>query len=77
VQVIQVVVDRALLRAADRVARRTGANRSALIRAALREHLERLRVRELEQRDRRGYQRRPDTGSELTAWEGAAAWPEE
>lgn len=38
-ETIQVVLDRKLLQAADRVVRRTKRNRSALIRDALREHL--------------------------------------
>jgi metal-responsive CopG/Arc/MetJ family transcriptional regulator len=76
-ETIQVVVDARLLRAADRAARRTKVNRSALIRDALREHLRRLEVRELEERDRKGYQSRPGDGEEVTAWESEASWPAE
>ncbi len=75
-ETIQVVLDRKLLQAADRAARRTKQNRSALIRDALREHLRALEIRELEQRDRDGYLKNPQT-SESTAWEAEAAWPEE
>jgi metal-responsive CopG/Arc/MetJ family transcriptional regulator len=64
-----------LLRAADRAARRTKLNRSALIRDALREHLRRLEIRELEERDRKGYQAWPQTDDELAGWESEAAWP--
>jgi hypothetical protein len=74
---IQVVLDHKLLRAADRAAKRIRLNRSALIRDALREHLKRLQIRELELRDRRGYQERPDTSGDLVAWERVAAWPED
>ena len=74
-QTIQVVLEEQLLRAADRAARRIKVNRSALIREALREHLRRLRSRELERRDREGYERHPDT--EFAGWEKAAAWPED
>lgn len=45
-----------LLKAADLVAKRRRLNRSALIRQALQEHLKRLHVLDLEERDRRGYQ---------------------
>jgi metal-responsive CopG/Arc/MetJ family transcriptional regulator len=76
-ETIQVVLDERLLRAADRAARRTKRNRSALIREALREHLRRLEVRALEQRDREGYSRLPQTHEEALTWEGEAAWPAE
>jgi len=74
---IQVVIDEALLCAADRAAKRGRTNRSALIRQALREHLKRLRIRELERLDRRGYERRGDAPDDFAAWEAVAAWPED
>jgi metal-responsive CopG/Arc/MetJ family transcriptional regulator len=55
VETIQVVLDAKLLKAADAAAKRERVNRSALIREALQEHLKRLRIRDLEERDRRGY----------------------
>ena len=75
-ETIQVVLNSELLRAADGAARRAGVNRSALIREALREYLKRLQTRELEARDRRGYQQRPEAYAEVAAWERVAAWPE-
>jgi len=51
-------------------------NRSALVREALREYLKRLEMRELESRDRAGYQKHPDDLTEATDWEQVAAWPE-
>jgi Ribbon-helix-helix protein, copG family len=41
-ETIQIVLDKALLQATDRAARRMKRNRSALVREALREHLKRL-----------------------------------
>lgn len=76
-ETIQVVLDKRLLKAADHAARRTRQNRSALIREALREHLQRLEVRILEERDRQGYERKPQTRDELRGWEDIAAWPPE
>jgi len=76
-ETIQVVLDRKLLQAADRAARRTKQNRSALIREALREHLRALEIRGLEQRDREGYVRVPQSSDESGAWEAEAAWPAE
>jgi metal-responsive CopG/Arc/MetJ family transcriptional regulator len=77
VETIQVVLDEQLLQAADRAAKRSKINRSALIRDALREHLKRLQVRELELREQRGYARHPDSARAVEYWERAAAWPPE
>ena len=76
-EVVQIVLEKSLLQAADQAARRTGRNRSALVRDALREHLRRLQVREKEESDRQGYSRKPHTADETLAWEGEAAWPPE
>lgn len=76
-ETIQVVLDKKLLTATDHVARRTKKNRSALIREALREHLQRFEVRAREERDRQGYARKPQREDEWRLWEGEAAWPEE
>ena len=43
----------------------------------LREHLERMGVREREQADRDGYARRPEDPREAVVWGKVAAWPEE
>ena len=71
------VLDANLLRATDRAARRTKRNRSALIRDALREHLRRLELRALEERDRKGYESGPPTDDGLSGWESEAMWPAE
>lgn len=73
---IQIVLEPELLRATDAAAKRARLNRSALVRLALREHLRRLKIKELEDRDRRGYQRRPQKVSEIARWERVAVWPE-
>jgi metal-responsive CopG/Arc/MetJ family transcriptional regulator len=76
-ETIQVVLDAKLLRAADRAARRKKLNRSALIRNALREHLRKIEVAELEERDRKGYQISSQDSDQLSGWESEAAWPAE
>jgi metal-responsive CopG/Arc/MetJ family transcriptional regulator len=73
---IQIVLDKELLRAADRAARRKKQNRSALMRDALREHLRRLSIREMEQREIVGYRKQAHRPDELIPWQ-EAAWPEE
>jgi metal-responsive CopG/Arc/MetJ family transcriptional regulator len=74
-ETIQVVLDTKLLKAADVAAKRQKVNRSALIRTALQEHLNRLHARELEERERRGYQAKPQRAEEYSPWEEIAAWP--
>jgi metal-responsive CopG/Arc/MetJ family transcriptional regulator len=76
-ETIQIVLDKKLLLAADQAARRTKRNRSALVRDALREHLQRLKMRAEEARDREGYLRRPQLHRESLPWEAEAAWPGE
>jgi metal-responsive CopG/Arc/MetJ family transcriptional regulator len=76
-ETIQVVLDKKLLQATDRAAFRTKRNRSALVRDALREHLRRLAVQSLEERDRAGYSERPAASDESALWELEAAWPKE
>jgi metal-responsive CopG/Arc/MetJ family transcriptional regulator len=76
-ETVQIVLDAKLLRATDQAARRTKQNRSALVREALREHLRRLEIRALEERDRAGYLRMPQQLDEVQAWEAQAAWPAE
>ena len=77
-ETIQVVLDAGLLQATDRVARRRKTNRSALIRDAIRAHLRSLQIRDLEERDRKGYQAvASGQDDELLRWEAEAAWPAE
>ncbi len=74
---VQIVLDKSLLRATDQAAKRTKRNRSALVRDALREHLRKLELRELEDRDRAGYARQPQSAVEWDAWDAEAVWPAE
>jgi metal-responsive CopG/Arc/MetJ family transcriptional regulator len=74
---IQVVLDAKLLKATNSAAKRGKVNRSALIRKALEEHLKRLKVLELEERDRRGYLAKPQQPDEYRGWQSIAAWPDD
>jgi metal-responsive CopG/Arc/MetJ family transcriptional regulator len=76
-ETVQIVLDKKLLQAADRAARQTKRNRSALIRDALREHLLKLQTLALEDKDRAGYLRRPPMEDASQIWEAEAAWPAE
>ncbi len=74
---IQIVLDDDLLAAADAQAARAGEDRSDLIQEALRDHLRRLKVKEMEEQERLAYQRVPDTLDDWEGWEKIAAWPED
>jgi metal-responsive CopG/Arc/MetJ family transcriptional regulator len=76
-ETIQVVLDKKLLQATDKAARRAKLNRSALVREALREHLRRLELHALEERDREGYLKQPQSLDEVRLWAAAAVWPQE
>jgi metal-responsive CopG/Arc/MetJ family transcriptional regulator len=74
---IQVVLDDALLKLADQLAKKQRVNRSALIRDALRAHLKKLRYQELERQECEAYQRQPEDLDEVAAWERVADWPDD
>jgi metal-responsive CopG/Arc/MetJ family transcriptional regulator len=76
-QIVQIVLDKKLLQAADQAAKRTKRNRSALVRDALREHLRRLELRAREERDRKGHSLQPQADAEMQGWEVEASWPQE
>jgi metal-responsive CopG/Arc/MetJ family transcriptional regulator len=74
-ETIQVVLEKALLDAADRAARRRRVNRSALVREALRAYLARLATVDREERDREGYSRRPNEPGDFE-WDKVTSWPD-
>lgn len=76
-ETVQIVLDKELLQAADRAARRTRQNRSMLVREALRAHLRRLDALGREAQDREGYLKQPQSQAESHLWEPEAAWPQE
>jgi metal-responsive CopG/Arc/MetJ family transcriptional regulator len=76
-EIVQVVLDKKLLHAADQAAKRTRRNRSALVRDALREHLRRLELQAREERDRQGYSQHSLADAEARGWESEATWPQE
>ena len=76
-EIVQIVLDKRLLHAADQAAKRTKRNRSALVRDALREHLRRLELRASEEHDRQGYSRHVRADAEAQGWESEAVCPDE
>lgn len=71
---VQMTLDDDLVEEVDRAARELRTTRSAFARDALRAALERLRVAEMEERHRRGYEARPVGTEEFGVWEGEQEW---
>ena len=76
-ETIQVVLDSKLRQIADRLAKRKKVNRSAIMRVALREYAKRELIREMEERDRKGYEAQPETEEELAFGRDETAWLED
>lgn len=74
---VNIVLDREVPAATDRVARKLKRSRSAVVREALREHLHRLEIRAMEERDRAGYARQPEDPGGIALWTKSAVWPED
>lgn len=74
---VRIVLDKDLLQATDRAAKKLKRSRSALVRDALRGYLRRLEIRSQEERDRAAYLAVPQDLAEVHMWEGVAAWPED
>jgi metal-responsive CopG/Arc/MetJ family transcriptional regulator len=74
---IQVTLDEALLARldADDEVQRDG--RSAVIRRATDEYLQRRRKRAIADQYARAYGANPDLGHDFSGWEDEGAWPEE
>jgi metal-responsive CopG/Arc/MetJ family transcriptional regulator len=68
-------MDQTLVGQLKRTARRLKVSRSALIRDALLRYLRRSETDELEEADRRGYERVPESAT--VAWNSALPWPDE
>ncbi len=72
----QLPLEKELVDAIDRVARKLGTTRSGFTREALRAALARADESEKEQKHRDGYMRRPPTRGEFQPWEKEQVWGE-
>jgi len=71
---VQMTLDKELVAAVDKAARRLGTSRSAFARDALRAALRRLQDRSREEKHREGYRRHPVKPGEFSDWENEQAW---
>ncbi|MEW6356441.1 MAG: ribbon-helix-helix domain-containing protein [Planctomycetota bacterium] len=71
---VQMTLDDDLVEIVDKLAKELRTTRSAFTRTALREAIGRLNARQLEEKHRRGYKRRPERKGEFSDWEREQKW---
>ncbi|MBN1578719.1 MAG: ribbon-helix-helix protein, CopG family [Chitinispirillaceae bacterium] len=71
---IQMTLDDRLVREVDMVIKKLHTSRSAFTREALASALEKYRLRQLEEKHRKGYELHPSAGNEFSVWEKEQAW---
>jgi hypothetical protein len=71
---VQMTLDEGLVRAVDQTVKRLKTTRSAFARRALQDALEKVRLSELEEKQREGYRKKPVTRGEFSDWESEQAW---
>ena len=75
-RVVQMTLEPGLVDRVDRAARKIGQSRSGFTRKALQAALDRLQERQLEERHREGYRRKPVKRGEFDVWVKEQAWPD-
>ena len=71
---IQMTLDEDLVESVDRIVEELKTTRSAFTRNALREALDRLNIRRLEEKHRKGYEEHPVKGDEFSVWGNEQVW---
>jgi predicted DNA-binding WGR domain protein len=66
---VQMTLDENLIKSVDKIVKATGTTRSAFTRDALRQALKNHRIRLLEEKHRKGYERSPVRPGEFSVWE--------
>jgi metal-responsive CopG/Arc/MetJ family transcriptional regulator len=71
---VQMTLDENLIKSVDKIVKAIGTTRSAFTRDALRQALKNHRIKLLEEKHRRGYQRLPVKPGEFSVWEDEQEW---
>ena len=71
---VQMTLDENLIKSVDKIVKAIGTSRSAFTRDALRQALKNYRIKLLEEKHRRGYQRSPVRPGEFSVWEDEQEW---
>jgi len=73
---VQMTLDDELVDAVDAMVKQLHTTRSAFARKALRDAMKGVRIKQLEERHKTGYQQKPVQSSEFVTWESEQQWPE-
>ena len=71
---VQMTLDDDLVDAVDSIVKKMKTTRSAFTRTALREAIEKMKARMLEEKHRKGYELYPVVGDEFSVWENEQDW---
>ncbi|MBT3256841.1 MAG: ribbon-helix-helix protein, CopG family [Deltaproteobacteria bacterium] len=71
---VQMTLDDDLVDAVDVIVKKMKTTRSAFTRAALREAIENMKTRMLEEKHQKGYEIYPVSGDEFSVWENEQDW---
>ncbi len=71
---VQMTLDENLIKSVDKIVKAIGTTRSAFTRDALRQALKNYRIKLLEEKHRKGYQRSPVRPGEFSVWEDEQEW---
>lgn len=74
---VQMTFDEELLKIVDKVVKELKTTRSSFTREALREAIERLNIKRLEEKHRKGYKMHPVAKYEFSVWEDQQDWGDE
>ncbi len=73
---VQMTLEEDLVALVDQAAKKLGTTRSGFTRQALRSALKEIQTRQLEQKHRAGYKRKPVRRGEFSVWESEQVWVE-
>lgn len=73
-RIVQMTLDEELVELVDKVVKELKTTRSSFTRKALREAIERLNIRRLEEKHRKGYMLHPVSRYEFSVWESEQEW---
>lgn len=71
---IQMTLDDDLVDAVDKIVKKLNTSRSAFTRQALRNALTQANIKQLENKHKKGYEKKPVSSSEFSIWESEQEW---
>ena len=74
---VQMTLEDNLVKLVDQAAKKMHTTRSAFARLALKEALRNLKIRQMEEQHRKGYEVRPVSKKEVGVWEKEQSWGDE